>query len=242
MSSRLSSILTKFFSSSKESLAHLLFPDICLICEGELSKETKNICPFCIENLPLTHFSENNEKSPVDQLFWGRVKIEHVFAWLTYQRDTSTQTLLHQVKYKDKPQLAVALGEKLGEQLINFHWIKDLDALIPVPIHPKKLFIRGYNQSEEISKGISTKLNIPMDIDFIQRSLHTESQTKKGRFGRWDNIEGAFRKTEVVREYKHVAIVDDVITTGSTLEKIVQQIHEKNPDLRISLISLAFAQ
>jgi ComF family protein len=242
MSSRLSRNLTTKIKLSTESLAHLLFPNLCLVCEEELSIEMENICSFCIENLPFTHLVENNENSPVDQLFWGRIQIENVFSWLTYQRDTATQTLLHQIKYKDKPQLAVALGEKMSAELIQFDWVKDIDALIPVPIHPKKRFIRGYNQSEELCKGISSMLNIPVDNDFIQRSLHTESQTKKGRFGRWDNIEGAFRKTDVIREYQHIAIIDDVITTGATLEKIVQQIHEKNPDLRISLISLAFAQ
>lgn len=233
---------TSKFVQIKESLAHLLFPDLCLVCERELSGKTKNVCPFCIEELPETHFTENDSNNPVHQLFWGRVKVENVYSWLTYQRDTGTQSLLHQIKYKDKPQLAVTMGEKLGEVLEKFIWAKDIDALIPVPIHPKKRFIRGYNQSEELAKGISAILNIPIDNDFIQRNLHTESQTKKGRFGRWDNIEGAFRKTDIVRNYKHIAIIDDVITTGATLEKIVQQIHEKNPDLRISLISLAFAQ
>ena len=119
MSDSLSRKLTNIFSASKESLAHLLFPEICLVCDGELPKESKNLCSFCEENLPLTHFEENNENGPAAQLFWGRVKIDHVFAWLTYQRETATQTLLHQIKYKDKPQLAVALGEKLGEQLKN---------------------------------------------------------------------------------------------------------------------------
>jgi competence protein ComFC len=242
MITRLSIKLTNTIVQAKENLAHLLFPSMCLICDGELPMDMKNICSFCAENLPQTHFTQNQKEGPIAELFWGRVTIENVFAWLTYQRETATQTLLHQIKYKDKPQLAVALGEKLGEQLKGFEWVNDLDALIPVPIHPKKRFIRGYNQSEELCKGISAVLAVQTDNNFIQRSLHTESQTKKGRFGRWDNIEGAFRKTDVVREYQHIAIVDDVITTGATLEKIVQQIHEKNPDLRISLISLAFAQ
>lgn len=242
MIDRLSRFLKQKFVLYKESLAHLLFPNMCLICDRELPEQLKNICSFCTENLPATHFLGDESESPVHQLFWGRIKIEHVYAWLTYKKETSTQTLLHQMKYKDKPQLARAMGEKLGEQLSNFTWINDIDALIPVPIHPKKRFIRGYNQSEELAKGMAICLKTPIDLKFIQRSLHTESQTKKGRFGRWDNIEGAFRKTDVERKYKHIAIVDDVITTGSTLEKIVHQIHEKNPDLRISLISLAFAQ
>jgi len=242
MSNRLSRSFTTKFVQAKESLAHLLFPNLCFICENELAGKNKNVCSFCIEELPESHFTENDFDNPVHQLFWGRIKVENVYSWLTYQRDTGAQNLLHQIKYKDKPQLAVAMGEKLGEILKGFMWSEEIDALIPVPIHPKKRFIRGYNQSEELANGVSRVLNIPVNNDFIKRSLHTESQTKKGRFGRWDNIEGAFRKTDVVREYKHIAIIDDVITTGATLEKIVQQIHEKNPDLRISLISLAFAQ
>ncbi len=242
MTDSLSRNFTEKFVQLKESLAHLLFPDLCLICERELSGKTKHICSFCSEELPQTHFVENDSNNPAHQLFWGRINVENVYSWLVYQRDTGTQNLLHHIKYKDKPQLAVAMGKKLGEHLTGFEWIKDLDALIPVPIHPKKHFIRGYNQSEELAKGVSKILNIPLDNEFIQRSLHTESQTKKGRFERWDNIEGAFRKTKIIRDYKHIAIIDDVITTGATLEKIVRQIHEKNPDLRISLISLAFAQ
>jgi len=242
MSSRLTRILTKTFRQIKESLAHLLFPNLCFVCEKELAGKNKNVCSFCLEGLPENHFTENDLNNPIHQLFWGRIKVENVYAWLTYRRDTGTQDLLHQLKYKDKPQLAVALGEKLGVILQNFDWSKEIDALIPVPIHPKKRFIRGYNQSEELAKGISAVLKVPVDNHFIKRSLHTESQTKKGRFGRWDNIEGAFRKTNTASAYKHIAIIDDVITTGATLEKIVRQIHKKNPDLRVSLISLAFAQ
>ena len=227
---------------AKENLVHLLFPDLCLVCEREIPRNQQKICSFCETELPFTHFTQSNDKSPLEQLFWGRVQIEHVYSWLTYQRETSTQTLLHQIKYKDKPQLAQTMGEKLGQQLKHFDWINEVEAFIPVPIHPKKRFIRGYNQSEELVKGLTAALNIPMDTHFIQRSLHTESQTKKGRFGRWDNIEGAFRRTNDQKTYQNIAIVDDVITTGATLERIVQQIHEKNPDLRVSLISLAFAQ
>ncbi|MFA7275017.1 MAG: ComF family protein [Crocinitomicaceae bacterium] len=234
--------LTHKIVEAKESLVHLLFPDLCLVCEREIPQNQQKICSFCETELPFTHFTQSNDKSPLEQLFWGRVRIEHVYSWLTYQRETSTQTLLHQIKYKDKPQLAQTMGEKLGRQLEHFDWIKEVEAFIPVPIHPKKRFIRGYNQSEELVKGLTSVLNIPMDTDFIQRSLHTESQTKKGRFGRWDNIDGAFRRTNANKTYQHIAIVDDVITTGATLERIVQQIHEKNPDLRVSLISLAFAQ
>jgi len=120
---------------------------------------------------------------------------------------------------------------------------KDLEALVPVPLHPKKLFTRGYNQSEKLADGISNELNIPVLKDFIVRNKNTETQTKKGRFLRWENVENKFSVGRKSNEnYKHVAIVDDVITTGATLEAIIQSIQKNNPEVCISVISLALAK
>lgn len=232
----------RFINKNMESLAHLLFPKKCLICSSEISLEEKHICQNCNSELPQMYLAEADTSNPVNKLFWGRVQIENAFAWLQYNNELSTKEILHTIKYKDNPQLARAMGEKLAENILDFEWIKSIDALIPVPIHSKKKFIRGYNQSEEIAKGMKTILDLPIDNSFLNRNLHTDSQTKKGRFGRWDNIEGAFRSEKNKKAYEHIAIVDDVITTGATMERIIHQIQEKNPDLRISVISLAFAQ
>jgi competence protein ComFC len=225
-----------------QNLAHLLFPINCLICTTELSRSEKHLCAKCTSDLPKMHLSEEASDSPVDQLFWGRVKIHRVYAWLIYQQNEVVKSILHNIKYKDNPQLARAMGEGMAKDMSSFEWMKSIDALIPVPIHPKKKFIRGYNQSEELAKGMSEVFKIPVDNHFLKRALHTESQTKKGRFARWDNIEGAFRSTKNQDHYEHIAIIDDVITTGATMERIIHQIHEKNPELRVSIISLAFAQ
>ena len=225
-----------------ESLAHLLFPNICLICTAELAPIEKHICQKCSEDLPKMHLSEETKDNPVHQVFWGRVQIEHAYAWIIYQQNAAVKSILHNIKYKDKPQLARSMGETMSKDLRDLTWVKTIDALVPVPIHPKKKFVRGYNQSEELAKGMSEVLNIPIDNHFLKRALHTESQTKKGRFARWDNIEDAFRSSKNQENYQHIAIVDDVITTGATMERIIHQIHEKNPELRVSLISLAFAQ
>ncbi len=230
--------LKEYFSN----LTHLLYPFACTVCSKELSSDEEKICAECYQNLPRTAFTENEKDHAAHQLFWGRVEIENVFCWLTYNKAHTTREILHQIKYKDNPQFARIMGQKLGEEIARFDWIKSVDAFIPVPIHPKKKFIRGYNQSEELAKGLEMALSIPVDDHFLKRALHTESQTKKGRFGRWDNIENAFRSNKNSKQYKHIAIVDDVITTGATMERIIRQIHEKNPELRVSLISLAFAQ
>ena len=233
---------SRFLTQSLDSLAHLLFPKMCLVCSGELIESEKHLCQKCLTDLPKLYLSEDDKNSTVHQIFWGRLQIENAYAWLIYNNHLSTKTILHHIKYKDRPQLARVMGEKMGAEIESYSWIKEIDALVPVPIHPKKKFIRGYNQSEELAKGLAEKLQLPVDPTFVQRSLHTESQTKKGRFARWDNIEDAFRSTSNNKDYKHIAIVDDVITTGATMERIIRQIQEKNPDLRVSIISLAFAQ
>lgn len=233
---------TAFWKENLESLAHLLFPNMCLLCTTELSKREHKICHNCLIDLPKTKLTADDFESSIHQLFWGRVQIENSFAWLIFSKSSTTQTLLHHIKYKDNPQLAQTMGALMATEMEAFSWLSTVDALIPVPIHPKKKFIRGYNQSEEIAKGIQSVVNLPIDNHFLKRALHTESQTRKGRFGRWDNIEDAFRSRKQTGKYHHVAIVDDVITTGATMERIILQIHEKNPDLRVSVISLALAQ
>ena len=233
---------SRFLKQNIESLAHLLFPQKCLVCSCELTTKEIHFCEICISDLPQMHLAEEDKNNPVHKLFWGRVEIENAYSWLFYNNSLSSKDILHNIKYKDKPQLAHAMGEKLADQVSEFDWMKTIDALIPVPIHPKKKFIRGYNQSEELAKGMNIILKTPVDNHFLKRNLHTDSQTKKGRFGRWDNIEDAFRSGKNKNAYKHIAIIDDVFTTGATMESIIHQIQEKNPDLRISVISLAFAQ
>ena len=123
----------------------------------------------------------------------------------------------------------------------NITSFQSIDALVPVPIHPKKEFIRGYNQSEKLADGISEVLKVPVVVDFLERTKFSESQTKKNRFLRWDNVENNF-KSKNRSHYKHIAIVDDVITTGATLEVIIRTIQENNPEIRISVISLALTK
>ncbi|MBU2020441.1 MAG: ComF family protein, partial [Bacteroidetes bacterium] len=134
------------------------------------------------------------------------------------------------------------MGQKIGGLLEHTSWFETVDVLLPVPIHPKKKFIRGYNQSEMIAEGVSKRTGKLVNTVMLERHLHQESQTKQGRFNRWDNLQNTFRTKSVSENYRHVAIVDDVITTGATIEKIAQDLRQKNPALQISIITLAVAK
>jgi ComF family protein len=148
---------------------------------------------------------------------------------------------LNRMKYRDKPELAFAMGRFIGNKIQHLDWVHELDLLISIPVHPKKEFLRGYNQSERLAAGISEVVTVPVDNSFLLKTLHTVSQTKKGRFGRWDNLKDAFEVSDNRTENIHIALVDDVLTTGATLERIIGLIKEKYPDIRVSIITLAIA-
>lgn len=225
----------------KQDILHLIYPNVCLICENELSNHQNNICSFCERDLQFTFFERYKEATLLDQLFWGRIQIVGTYSLLYFEKGKSAQPILHALKYKDKPEIGREMGMLIGERIEKIAKFQDLDALIPVPLHPKKLFTRGYNQSEKIADGISNILNVPVDNDFIQRFKQSETQTKKNRFLRWDNVQNKFLSNSN-KNYKHIAVVDDVITTGATLEAIIRVIIENNPEIRVSIISLALTK
>ena len=222
-----------------DPISHLIYPNRCLICEEELAKESKSICSFCQSEMNFTHFEKYEEPTSLDKLFWGRVRIESTFGLLFFEKGKSSQKLLHALKYKSNPAVGVELGKLIGSKIKGLEQFKMLDALIPVPIHPKKEFERGYNQSEQLANGIGDLMKIDVDLHFLKKKTHTGSQTRKNRFARWDNVVHNFDLRKRSNNYQHIAIVDDVVTTGATIEALVRSIKENYPDLRISIISLA---
>ena len=232
-----------FIAKWKQDIIHLIYPNTCLICEKELPNQYKHICTFCSIDFNYTFFERYSEATSLDQLFWGRVPVYSTYAYLFFEKGKSTQPILHALKYKNKPEIGLEMGELIGENLKRMSSFSQIQALIPVPIHAKKEFIRGYNQSEKIATGIGNALNIPVVLDFMDQTKGTDSQTKKGRFLRWDNVENKFKASAKASAlYSHIAIVDDVITTGATLEAIIRKILEKNPEIQISIISLAITK
>lgn len=222
-------------------LIHLIFPYHCLVCENEISRYEHHICAFCDENLPLTNFHLQEDATNMDKLFWGRIAIHKTYSYLFFEKNKASQHVLFNLKYKNNFELGVFFGQRIGDKLMTMKAFDSVDVYIPVPLHPKKQFIRGYNQSEAIAKGICQSLNTKLDLNSVKRTQHSETQTKKSRFQRWDNVNEIFQVSDTVRNYKHIVLVDDVITTGSTLEAVSATLLKKNPDLLISVVTLAIA-
>jgi competence protein ComFC len=225
-----------------EGFQHLIFPNTCLQCSHELSRFEKYICAFCWDKLQRTYFESYESPSGMDQLFWGRISLKETFALYFFEKEKPVQDILHALKYQFKAPLGRHFGRIMAETMIKSPKYKEIEALIPVPIHPQKRFLRGYNQSELLAQGMAEILKIPILLDTVQKKRNNASQTTKNRFLRWDNASEQFCFGKKGVTYSHIAIVDDVITTGSTLEAMAQLLRSQYPHLQISLISFAIAK
>jgi ComF family protein len=218
----------------------LFFPILCVTCGNRLVTQEKFVCIDCWHDLPVTNFHFHNENK-VAQLFWGRVKIENATAYFAYNKGSKYQHLIHFIKYKGLKELGFITGQRFGSALNKSVEFNSVDVVVPVPLHPKKQKIRGYNQSEWIAKGISETMNKPVSVGNLQRNLHTSTQTRKNRYERWENVENIF---EVIQpdEFagKHILLIDDVVTTGSTLESCALQLLLIE-NVKVSIATLAFA-
>lgn len=221
-------------------LLHLVFPNLCLACERELTISDKHLCSFCQSELTPTRYHRLQEASPLDQTFWGRTPVENVYAHYFFEKRKAVQDILFALKYANNKLLGTHYGREMGRELLESSFAK-ADAIIPVPLHPKKEFIRGYNQSLYLSYGLAEELKIPIDKKCVRRTEHTSSQTRKSRFQRWENVDGIFAVHPRIKDYQHVIIVDDVITTGSTIEAMIHALRAQHPDLLISVATLACA-
>ncbi|MDB5121012.1 MAG: putative amidophosphoribosyltransferase [Sphingobacteriales bacterium] len=219
----------------------LFFPELCSACGKNLFKNELVICTNCIYNLPHTNFHNDKENKVAKQL-WGRFPFEQATSFLYFQKGGLVQKAMHQLKYNHSPETGVKLGELYAHQLKRSeNWIKP-DLIIPVPLHPRKLKERGYNQSESIANGIGSVLDIDVNLSALLRTVNTTTQTKKSRFSRFENLEGAFIiKNPETLQAKHVLLVDDVVTTGATLEACSLTLL-KVPGLLISVATIAFAE
>jgi ComF family protein len=222
------------------SLLELFFPRICGICSKSLFLHEKVICTPCLLHLPETGYHREPDNKAA-RMFWGRVRLVHCSAWLHYRKGNSTQKLIHQLKYKGRQDIGEHLGRLYGKKIKASGVLADVDGLIPVPLHWKKERKRGYNQSLAIAKGISAETGIPLWTDKVIRRVHNVSQTTKDRFGRWENARERFSLKQGHRlEGKHVLLVDDVITTGATIEALAE-VFAETEGIRISVVSIGCA-
>ncbi len=232
----------KIWKNLYRSISPIIFPESCLMCKNELAASEQWVCSFCHGELVYTYFELYTEPTKLDQLFWGRVSFAGTYALLYFEKGKSSQKILHALKYQSNPTVGVAFGKEIGRKIKLLEAFKDLDLLVPVPIHPKKEFVRGYNQSEQIAAGIAAVLSVKMDANFLKKQEHTESQTTRGKFARWDNVVDNFILKKGNQNVKHIALVDDVVTTGATLEALARSIQKNYPDIRISILSLAITK
>lgn len=221
-------------------VSELFFPTLCVTCGDRLISQENFLCLNCWLDLPVTNFHLNNENK-VAQLFWGRVEIENATAFFSYKKGSRYQELIHFIKYKGLKELGFETGRKFGQILLNSKGFKTVDLVIPIPLHPVKEKQRGFNQSDWIAKGIAEGLQKPISTDNLFRKTHTTTQTKKNRFERWKNVEDIFDLKDPDNfSNKHILLVDDVVTTGSTLEACAFRIL-KTKNTKVSIATLAFA-
>lgn len=229
-------ILSEYFSD----FISLFYPKTCSACGDVISKGENWLCTPCILDMPKSDYwlDLNN---PVNQLFWGKTKIEFASAFLLFTKGSKYRNLIHRLKYQGDQESGIKLGAFYGTSISKDSKYKTIDCIIPVPLHPKKEKKRGYNQSECIAKGLSDSLNINYSTNILIRTKDTETQTKKCKEERWDNVSGVFdvKQIEKIRN-KHVLLVDDVITTGATIEHCAITLIEK-AQCKVSIACLAQA-
>lgn len=219
----------------------LLFPDHCNACETPLFQGEKQICTNCLYDLPYTDFHLCVDNT-VAKLFWGRIDCDAAMAMLYFKKATRVQKLIHQLKYQEQTELGVLLGRLLGERLVQSGDYSGADFIIPVPLHPKRERSRGYNQSKFIADGISSVLQLPVMTGQLIRRRETSTQTKKNRYNRFENMRSVFHIVNPDKlEGKHILLVDDVITTGATLEACAQVLQDIGIS-KLSIAALAFAE
>jgi len=218
----------------------LFFPELCAACGRNLFKNEEVICTECIYHLPLTnhHLDQDNQ---VARQLWGRIAFTNAGSFMYFRKGNKVQKLMYQLKYNNRPEVGTRLGKLYASELrCSGSWALP-DAILPVPLHPRKRKKRGYNQSEYIAAGLSEILGIPVISDKLCRAENTESQTRKARWARYENLKEAFVVKEAgALEEKHLLLVDDVITTGATLEACSAELL-KLRGVRVSIAALAFA-
>ncbi len=218
----------------------LFFPRLCLACEKNIRSGEDQICLFCSYKLPKTDFHKIHE-NPVVQHFWGRVPIRNATAMFYFQEKSPVRKMMHQLKYKNKPEVGIALGKIYGKILAQEEVYQNYHLIIPVPLHIGRLRQRGYNQSAMFAIGLSESMQIPWK-NSLERKLATQTQTRKTRLERFENVQHAFKlKSPKSLEGKRILLVDDVITTGATLEACALKLFEI-PGIELSVVTIAFAK
>jgi ComF family protein len=208
----------RIFAEVFRDFVSLIFPNYCLGCENSLVAGERLVCTRCMLHMPQTHY-HLFEDNPLKSRLSNRIPIRYAMALYKFSKSGSVQRLLHALKYKNQPELGIMLGNLYASRLAQAHLDKVFDLIVPVPLHVSRKRKRGYNQSAKFAQGLSEKLEIPFSDDVLERKIKTDTQTRKAKLNRWQNMADVFSVKQVnAIENKNILLVDDVVTTGATLE------------------------
>ncbi len=219
----------------------LIYPRHCEACANSLFKHETFICNHCRLNLPKSNYHKNAENE-LSRTFTGRVPLQNSLCFYLFEKNGKVQKLLHAIKYQNQKELALFIGDMYAKDLEKEQRVYNFDVIVPVPLHHKKLKARGFNQSEWFAKGLAEGLKKPLDVTAFERTQETSTQTKKKKYQRWENVDGIFNlKDKHTFVNKHVLLVDDVITTGATIEAAWMALKDVE-GITLSVASIAFAE
>ena len=223
-----------------KSLLNLFFPPTCAGCKTILIANENVICTSCRHEMPLTQHHLNPENDAYKK-FYGRIPVEHVSALVYFHKKGIVQELIHSLKYRGQEAIGTVFGEWYAEELKNIPVLRTVDTIIPVPLHPKKLRERGYNQVTEFGNALAKSLQIPVNTSILFRQVYSKTQSQKNRLGRTEGIDTIFDVSFDEKDHnKHFLLIDDVITTGATLEVCAKALL-KIPGTKISIVCMAMA-
>jgi len=241
----------------------LFFPRFCPVCGNRLTGGEESICASCNLHLPRTDTWENPYENEMAKIFWRQIPIEKACALFYYKGHSFASNILYQLKYEHHPEVAFDMGRLLAQEGMRVSFFDDIDGIIPIPLAKNRLKQRGYNQSEEIAKGIASLTHLPIYTNIVQRTSFVESQTHKNRWQRLDNVSQVFELTpeyqdeskpnssshEIALEGKHFLVIDDVCTTGATitsccqaLMKTMKQEERNSNKMKFSILSIGWAK
>lgn len=224
-----------------KEIFYLFYPNLCANCEKTLLQNETFVCTICINDLPIIDDNKHTNVTLMSN-FYGKVPVQAVRSFLFYRKKGVTQKLIHQLKYKNQPEIGLFIADWFGEKLKKLNIFVDVDYIIPVPLHSKKFKKRGYNQVTMFGERLSDILNIEYKSDILIRTSKNKTQTLKQRFERFSNNKTKFKLVDTTFfENKHVLLIDDVITTGATLEACVNELL-KTQNITISVATMAYTQ
>lgn len=223
-----------------KDLTTLIFPRSCPACDKRLTAAEGEVCLDCLLDIASTHFEGRPTDNELYYRLAGRVAIAGAVPLLYFEKSGKVKQLISALKYRNRPQLGVFLGHYLGEQLRGQPWIADATAIVPVPLHTRRLASRGYNQSAQLGRGLSTALGIPQLPHALTRVVNTRTQTRKGQAERWQNVKEAFQLAKPLSG--HVLLVDDVVTTGTTTEACIRALLDCAEPPKVTVLAAAMTR